>query len=140
MARVLLFILGIGFVVWGAAVAGLAFFGTETSAVITSIRREGGQHPGSIPNRYTYNVHYSFTTTSGTVKSGFSKKVGSAFYSNSGGKSSTTIVYYPALPFVNALKSDVDTPYRQLMYIAAGCLLMFFTAWSGKKKKRVKKL
>lgn len=65
IARILITLLGIALVLMGVSQAILGFAGKSTSAVITDIRREGGERTDGKPGRYTYNISYTFTLPDG---------------------------------------------------------------------------
>lgn len=58
----------------------LDFFGEPATAVVTHIRREGGERTDAVLGRYTYDISYTFTLPNGSKVEGFTKKVGDAVY------------------------------------------------------------
>ena len=58
----------------------LGFIGEKDTAVITGIRRQGGERGEAVPNRYTYVVSYTFTLPGGEKIDGFTYNIGNAVY------------------------------------------------------------
>lgn len=131
LPRVLISLLGIALILFGLSHIILGFAGKSTSAVITSIRREGGERAEVIPGRYTYNIGYTFTLPDGTLIDGFTKKISNAGYIKPDGKSTTRIRYLPDFPYINALEQDVGFNAGQVVLIFVGGFLIF--AMNSKK-------
>jgi hypothetical protein len=125
LPRLLITLLGLVFIFWGLSGVMLGFFGEETSAVITHIRREGGERNETIPNRYTYNISYRFTLPDGKAIDGFTKRVGNAVYLKVDGTSTVRVRYFPALPYINALKRDTGLGVGQMVLIVVGGFLIY---------------
>lgn len=100
--------------------------GESTLAVVTNIRREGGERTDIKPGRYTYNVSYVFTLPNGKEISGFSKKIGNGVYLKADGSGRIPVKYFEAMPYLNSLAEDVQHPFRQIILIGIGVLLIFF--------------
>lgn len=126
IARILITLLGIALVLMGVSQAILGFAGKSTSAVITDIRREGGERTDGKPGRYTYNISYTFTLPDGKEINGFTKKIGDSVYLKADGTSTTRVRYFPAFPYINAMERDTGFGAGQLVLILAGGFLIFF--------------
>jgi len=103
----------------------LGVVGKSVPAVITSIRREGGERTDGKPGRYTYNIGYAFTLPDGKEINGFSKKIGDSVYLKPDGTSIVPVRYLPSLPFINAMEKDTGFGAGQLTLILAGTALIF---------------
>lgn len=125
LPRLLITVLGLAFILWGFSGVMLGLFGEETAAVITSIRREGGERNEVIPNRYTYNISYTFTLPDGKKVDSFTKKIGSSVYVKADGTTTRPVRYFPAFPYINALEQDTGYGLRQLLLIFIGGFLIF---------------
>jgi hypothetical protein len=109
----------------GASDIILGFAGKSTYAIITDIRREGGERTDGKPGRYTYNISYTFTLPDGEEVNGFTKRIGDSVYLKADRTSTVRIRYYPAFPYINALEQDAGFGLRQLILTFAGGTLFF---------------
>ena len=125
LTRLLITLLGIAFIAWGISTIMLGFFGDKCTAVITSIRREGGERNEAIRGQYTYNISYTFTLPNGKTVNGDTKKVGDATYLKADGKSKTAVRYFSFFPYINALEKDTKPGFGQLILVAIGCFLIY---------------
>jgi len=132
--RILITLLGIALILMGASEIILGFAGKSASAVITDIRREGGERTDGNPGRYTYNISYTFTLPDGKKINGYTKKIGDSVYLKPNGTSTTRVRYLPAFPYINAMEQDTGFGAGQLVLILAGGFLIFFM--NGKKGGR----
>ena len=123
--RILITLLGIGLIFMGMTQAILGFIGKSTSAVITDIRREGGERTDGKPGRYTYNISYAFTLPDGKEIDGFTKHIGDSVYLKADGTSTVRVRYFPAFPFINAMERDAGLGAGQAVLMIAGGLLIF---------------
>lgn len=123
---ILITMLGMALIFMGASEIILGFAGQSASAVITSIRREGGEREDGRPGRYTYNVSYTFALPDGKEIDGFTKKIGDSVYLKADGKSTAQVRYLPAFPYINAMERDTGIGAGQVVLILAGCFLIFF--------------
>ena len=106
--------------------------GTSASAVITDIRREGGERTDGKPGRYTDNISYKFALTDGKEVNGFTKRIGDSVYLKVDGTTTVWVRYSPAFPSVNALERDAELGSRQvIMMLAGGFLILVMTAKRG---------
>ena len=60
LPRILIALLGTALILWGAGRIALGIIGEPETAIITHIRREGGERTDIKPGRYTYNISYTF--------------------------------------------------------------------------------
>jgi len=124
--RILITLLGIALILMGASEIILGFAGKTASAVITDIRREGGERTDGNSGRYTYNISYTFTLPDGKKINGYTKKIGDSVYLKPNGTSTTRVRYLPAFPYINAMEQDTGFGAGQLVLIFAGGFLIFF--------------
>ena len=136
LTRIFITLLGFAFIVWGLATIALGFVGDNGTAVITDIRREGGERNEVIRGRYTYNISYTFTLPNGKSVNGFTKTVGNAIYLKADGKSKAAVKYFSFFPYINALEQDTKPGFGQLILVAVGCFLIFIM---NRRKKVVTK-
>jgi hypothetical protein len=61
LPRILIALLGTALILWGAGRIALGIIGEPETAIITHIRREGGERTDGKSGRYTYNISYTFT-------------------------------------------------------------------------------
>ena len=130
------FIIAIGllFVTWGLLSVGLGLFGERDMAVITHIRREGGERNEVIRGRYTYAVAYAFTLPDGRRIEGTSKIIGGAVFLKATGTSRRPVRYYRFFPSINALESDTGLRTGPLAIAFVGCLLIWLMRISGPRR------
>ncbi len=123
--RFLITLLGIALILMGITEIALGLIGESTSAVVTSIRREGGERDDGKPGRYTYNIGYTFTLPSGKEINGFSKKIDDSVYLKADDKSNIRIRYFSAFPYINTPQNDARFGAGQLTLILTGLFLIF---------------
>ena len=131
--RILITLLGIGFIFMGMSQAILGFIGKIAPAVVTDIRREGGERTDGKPGRYTYNISYTFTLPDGKEVNGFSKHIGDSVYLKADGTSTVRVRYFPAFPYINAMERDAGLGVGQVVLMIAGGVLIFLI---NRKKRR----
>jgi hypothetical protein len=125
-------------IVFGMVRVSLGFIGEKDTAIITSIRRQGGERNDPVPNRYNYSIGYTFTLPDGKKVDGFTYKIGDSVYikvSNSNG-GITPIRYLRTFPRINTLESDAGIKPGNLIIIGAGVLIIKLIS---PRKKRVYK-
>ena len=122
--RILMTLLGVAFILYGSASIGLGVIGEKGTAVITHIRREGGERNEAKGGRYTYNISYTFQSGGKSVN-GFTKRIDNAIYLKADGKSKTSVRYFSFFPYINALETDTKPGFGQLAIVLAGCLMIF---------------
>ncbi|MEA4816417.1 MAG: hypothetical protein VB120_06135 [Lachnospiraceae bacterium] len=125
IARILISLLGISLILWGAGEISLAIAGEKTSAVITNIRREGGERSDGKPGRYTYNISYTFSLPGGKNINGLAKKIGNSVYLKADGTSTANIKYLPAFPYLNSMKNNLELLGGSVIFIISGTALIF---------------
>ena len=136
VARYLISLLGLAFIAWGILTISLGFMGEKATAVITNIRREGGERNETKRGRYTYNISYTFTLSNGKSVNGLSKRVGDAIYLKADGKSKAPVKYFSFFPYINALEEDTKPGFGQIILIGIGCFLIFIM---NRRKTEVQK-
>ena len=137
--RILITILGAVMILVGFNNIALEFFGEETSAVITSVRRVGGERNEAVPNRYTYSIGYEFTLPDGRKISGSTERIGDSVYLKPGKSSFTRVRYYSFLPFINTLESETGLNLGSILQIFFGGLLCILVNRRGQNEKADKK-
>jgi len=121
--RIIFMILGAGFVLWSVTLLTLYFFGEPKDAVITHIRREMGERPEVIPNRYTLIIGYSFQLEDGRTIEGYSRKISNPVFLKPDGNSRIQARYFKAIPFVNAMETDTAPGIRHVIIMLVGVSL-----------------
>ena len=122
--RIMMTMLGTVLILVAVGNLTLSIFGERASAVITHIRREGGERAESTPNRYNYNISYSFTLPDGKKVDGFTKVIGDAVYIKANGTGRITVRYFKAMPYINAPET-MPFSLGQLILTGAGIFLIF---------------
>jgi len=135
--RIFITVLGIGFVLYGLSTVSLGFFGEKGTAVITNIRREGGERDEVIRGRYTYIISYTFEMPDGKSVDGLSRRVGNSVYMKADGKSKRSVRYFEFFPYINALAEDTKPGLGHLIFVAIGCFLIYIM---NRREKSVKDL
>lgn len=124
LPRLLLSLLGVALVLWGLSSVMLWFAGEKADAVITHIRRQGGERNEVTPGRYTYIISYTFTLPDGRLVDGYVSKIGNAVFVKASGKSILPIRYFLAAPFINEPEKDTQPSLGQLVLVATGVFLI----------------
>lgn len=122
--RIMMTLLGAALILWGVSNAALGFIGEEAAALITDIRREGGERTDGRSGRYIYNISYTFSMPDGRCVNGFSKKIGDSVYIKATGKSMTKVRYFSFFPYINALEKEAGLKLGQMIFIAVGGFLI----------------
>ncbi|MGV8137928.1 MAG: hypothetical protein AB2L20_22185 [Mangrovibacterium sp.] len=135
-SRIIITLIGVAFIVWALTLVVLRFAGERETAVIDTVRRELGRRSEANPNRYIYNISYTFTLPNGKAINGFSRRVGGAGYFKASGVSTAPVRYFSFFPYVNALEEDAEPGYKQLIMIIAGGVLIYFTNREKKRRNR----
>ncbi|MEA5003548.1 MAG: hypothetical protein VB081_08625 [Christensenella sp.] len=125
LPRIFITLLGAALILWGAGKIALGIIGEPEKAVITHIRREGGELTDIKPGRYTYNISYTFTLPDGKEINGFTKQIGDGVYLKADGTSTVQIRYLPGFPYFSALEKEVGMGVGPLVLIVAGGVLVF---------------
>jgi len=129
-------------ILYGLIHVSLGIVGEKDTAIITSIRRQGGERNEAVPNRYTYSIGYTFTLPNGKEIDGSTYKIGNAVYvkvSNSN-VSIVPVRYLKAFPQVNALESDTGIKLGNFIIIGAGIVLIKLIKSEKKRVYRTKKI
>ena len=119
----------------------LGLVGELDTAVITNIRRQGGERNDSIPNRYNYSISYSFTLPDGKKAYGYTTKIGDSVYikvSNSN-ISTLPVRYLKALPLINAPDSNAGIRAGNFILVGTGILIIKLIRPRKKRRYRVRK-
>jgi len=124
LKRVVITLLGIALIIYGVGMAMLGFVGVRATAVITSIRRQGGERDEAVPGRYTYSIGYRFALPDGRIIDGSTTKIGSSVYVKATGTSTTPVRYFAFFPYFNALESQTAPGIGQLIVAAAGVFIV----------------
>ncbi|HYE69591.1 MAG TPA: hypothetical protein VEA58_13320 [Anaerovoracaceae bacterium] len=131
--RTLITLLGIVLILMGMSEIFLGFAGERADAVVTDIRREGGERTDGRPGRYTYNIGYTFTLADGRAINGVAKKIGNAVYLKANGQQTVPIRYFRDFPYISTMEKDDGSGAGQLTLIIAGGALVFLM--NTKKQK-----
>ncbi|MGI1660178.1 MAG: hypothetical protein ACRKFN_14655 [Desulfitobacterium sp.] len=124
-SQIVLSLLGVAFIFWGSGSLALGISGEQTTAVVTDIRREGGERTDVKPGRYTYNISYTFTLPDGREINGFTKKISDGVYKKADGTSTIQIRYFPGFPYINATDKDTGLRTGPFALILTGGVLVF---------------
>lgn len=122
--RILITLLGVALIVWGVGTVVLGVIGERDTAVITSIRRQGGERNEVIPGRYTYSIGYTFTLPNGKRVDDSTTKIGSAIYLKADGRSTTPVRYLKSAPFINTMEENTKPSFGQVALVTAGTFLI----------------
>ena len=122
------------FIVSGFIRIFLGFTGEEDTAVITYIRRQGGERKEATPNRYTYSISYTFTLPDGQKIDGFTYKIGYAVYVKvcNTNMSTVPVRYLKAFPSINTLEREAGLKAGNLILVCAGIILLKFVSMGYK--------
>ncbi|WP_448871604.1 hypothetical protein [Desulfobulbus propionicus] len=134
--RMLISLIGLMFLVWGILSVGLGLFGAKAEAVLTYIRREGGERNEVIRGRYTYAVAYAFVLPDGRRIEGTTKKIGGAVYLKATGTAIRPVRYYAFFPALNALEEDTGLKGGPIIFVVVGGLLLWLMRSSTHKKAK----
>lgn len=123
-------------ILFGSIQFSLGLIGEKDTAIITNIRRQGGERNESVPNRYTYSISYSFTLPDGRKIDGFTYKIGDSVYIkvSHSNLSMLSVRYLKALPQINAPESD--TGFKPGNFILIGTGILIIKLIKPKKKGR----
>lgn len=123
--RIFITLLGVGMILWGVGTVALGLVGERGTAVITNVRREGGERADGKSGRYTYIISYTFKLPDGKSVDGYSRKISDGVYVKVKQPVSTTWVrYLKFIPGINALEDDTNPGFGQLILVAAGFFLI----------------
>lgn len=128
-------------ILYGLVQVSLGLIGEKDTAIITNIRRQGGERNDPVPNRYNYSISYSFTLPNGKKVDGFTQKIGNSVYIKVS-NSNTSIVpvrYLKVLPQINALENDTGFKMGNLILIGTGIFIIKLIKPRKKRVYRVRK-
>lgn len=124
--RILITLLGVALILMAASEALLGYAGESVTAVLTSIRRVGGERPEAIPGRYSYDISYTFNLPNGKEISGSTKKVGDSVFLKTDGSSTVQVRYLTICPHINTLEGYAAFGWSQVVLILVGVFLIYF--------------
>lgn len=121
--KFLITIIGLLLILYSFSSALLGIAGNDSMAVITDVRREGGELPLAKSGKYMYNMSYEFELPNGEIFYGYSKKVSDGVYMK---KPNTVahVKYFKSFPHFNALEEDTKINSGKLILAAAGLSLI----------------
>jgi hypothetical protein len=123
--RVVITLLGAGFILQAVVSLALGAVGERGTAVVTHIRRELGERNETTPNRYTYILAYTFKTPDGRTVTDSTRRIGGPLYLKSTGRQAVPVRYLKAFPLVNTLEEDARPSWGKAASLAAGAFLIF---------------
>ena len=135
LPRIFITLLGMALLLWGVGRIALGIIGEPETAIITHIRREGGERTDGKPGRYTYNISYTFTLPNGEIIDGSTKQIGDAVYLKADGTGRIAVWYFKTMPYINAPEESSSLPLKQAILTAAGIFLII----QMKRKRTVSK-
>lgn len=124
--KVLIFSIGLLFTIYSLFLGGLALFGTETKAKITSYRQEYGERNETIRNQYTYVFGYEFKFE-GKVYTGTGQQIGNPVFLKNNENSFITVKFFPAIPQLNSSFNGEKTIWNIAISFVIGIGLMYIT-------------
>lgn len=124
--KLLIFSIGLLFVLYALYIGSLLFFGTETSAKITSYRQEYGERDETIRNQYTYLYGYEFTYK-GRVYSGTGQNIGDSVYLKNKQNHFLRIKFFPAFPQFSTSFEGTKSYVNIIISAAVGIILIVFS-------------
>lgn len=133
--RVIITLLGAGFILQAVVSLALGQVGERGTAVVTHIRRELGERNETTPNRYTYILAYAFETPDGRTVTDSTRRIGAPLYLKATGKQTMPVRYLKAFPMVNTLEEDARPSWGKAASLAAGAFLIFAANRPRRKSK-----
>ena len=129
--RIVISAVGISLILIAVSNFTLYFFG-ETTMVSVTTRRVGGANDQYEPNqRYEWSVDYTFTDKNSAKFSGHTTRRGGDLPP----KTDSRAYYFPFAPFINALESEVQPNFGQLLFIVIGIFLLLVMNRKGNKTR-----
>lgn len=125
LLRILFTLLGTVLVLMGSASMLLGLAGERATAVVTSVRSEGGETDGAI----SYRVKYSFYLPDGREISGSAKMT-----EDVGENLTIPVRYFTGVPWFSVPEENTGIRWSQFVFIAVGVGLIWLFN-SGKRKK-----
>ncbi|KJS21677.1 MAG: hypothetical protein VR72_09275 [Clostridiaceae bacterium BRH_c20a] len=133
--RIFITLLGIALILWGVGTIVLGVIGEKDTAVITNVRRQGGERTDGKSGRYSYIVSYTFKLPDGKSIDGYTTKISSGGYVKSP-NTITTVRYFRAFPYLNVLEEETKPTLGQLVLVGAGGFLIYAMNSRKIKNKR----
>jgi len=130
IGRHIILLFGLLCIAWGLLSASLLIFGQKSEAVITHIRREGGERDETIRGRYTYVVSYVFVLADGRRMVGSTRKISGAVYLKATQNTSAPVLYYAFFPQINTLEEKSTLRGTPLWLVVVGGMMI----WLVRKK------
>lgn len=113
----------------------MGIVGARDTAVITSIRRQGGERDEAIPGRYTYSIGYTFTLPEGKQVDGSTTKLAGAAFIKPDGSSTAPVRYLVCAPFINVLEAETKPTIGNLMTVGIGILMIVLINRKGQGQR-----
>mgnify|MGYP005849805273 CR=1 FL=1 len=124
-ARILISMLGITFLLYNMGTPLLGIIGEQDTAIITSIRRQGGERDEAVRGRYTYSIGYTFNLPNGREIYGTSTFIGNAVYIKADGNSTIPVRYLKTAPFINIPEKETKPSLGHLLGAVCGIFIIF---------------
>ncbi|MFA5536076.1 MAG: hypothetical protein WDA53_02785 [Bacillota bacterium] len=125
MLRVVISFLGVAFILMGGLQVTLGIVGENTTATITTIRRDSGERSIGTSGRFTYTITYSFSLPNGETVDGFTKKIGTPDSFETAEISTIPVRYLPGFPYLNFPDDETGIKIEQVILILAGGFIFF---------------
>lgn len=122
--RVIITLLGAGFILQPVVSLALGQVGERGTAVVTHIRRELGERNETTPNKFTYILAYTFKTPDGRTVTDSTRRIGGPVYLKATGRQTVPVRYLKAFPTMNTLEEDARLSWDKAASLAAGAFLV----------------
>jgi hypothetical protein len=123
MARILMTIIGILFILNGIVWGMLGVIGEKSTGLITDVRREMGERADSKSGTYTYSISYSFKLPDGETVHGSTKKISDGVYIKHP-NTAVAVRYLKAFPKINILEKNAGFNGGNIAFIIIGAFLL----------------
>lgn len=123
--RILITLVGAVLILYNVGSPLLGVIGEKGVAVVTSIRRQGGERDESVPGRYTYYVGYTFTLPSGQKVDGSTTTISGAVYLKADGTTTMPVRYLKQVPLISMPEQDTKPSVGNFISIGLGMLIIF---------------
>lgn len=119
--RVLISVVGAALVLLAVVRLSLFFFG-DIAAADVNVRRVGGVNDGRpAKERYEWSLDYTFRDKAGKMYDGTTTRRGSDISVDTDG----WVYYFSFSPYINALESDAEPNFTQLLLVIIGAFLVY---------------
>jgi hypothetical protein len=125
VARIFISLLGFALILYNIGSPVLGVIGERDTAIITSVRRQGGERNEVLPGRYTYSIGYTFTLPDGRQVDGSATWIGNAIYIKADSTSTIPVRYFKALPIINVPEKDTELSIGQALGVGLGVFLIY---------------